>query len=68
VQGLFGLHLGCCFAPNHKGMPVLEDDREPDYLRRQVLTSRNVRGGRLVLPAAPDEDDGDAVVGEVLLA
>jgi fatty acid desaturase len=44
VQGLFGLYLGCCFAPNHKGMPVLEDD----YLRRQVLTSRNVRGGRLV--------------------
>jgi fatty acid desaturase len=29
-------------------MPVLEDDREPDYLRRQVLTSRNVRGSRLV--------------------
>jgi Transposase IS116/IS110/IS902 family/Fatty acid desaturase len=27
---------------------VLEDDREPDYLRRQVLTSRNVRGSRLV--------------------
>jgi fatty acid desaturase len=47
-QGLFGLYLGCCFAPNHKGMPVLEDDREPDYLRRQVLTSRNVRGGRVV--------------------
>jgi fatty acid desaturase len=47
-QGLFGLYLGCCFAPNHKGMPVLEEGREPDYLRRQVLTSRNVRGGRLV--------------------
>jgi fatty acid desaturase len=47
-QGLFGLYLGCCFAPNHKGMPVLEDDGEPDYLRRQVLTSRNVRGSRMV--------------------
>jgi fatty acid desaturase len=47
-QGLFGLYLGCCFAPNHKGMPVLEDDKEPDYLRRQVLTSRNVRGSRMV--------------------
>jgi fatty acid desaturase len=47
-QGLFGLYLGCCFAPNHKGMPMQEDGREPDYLRRQVLTSRNVRGGRLV--------------------
>jgi fatty acid desaturase len=47
-QGLFGLYLGCCFAPNHKGMPVLEEGKEPDYLRRQVLTSRNVRGSRLV--------------------
>ena len=34
--------------PNHKGMPVLEEGKEPDYLRRQVLTSRNVRGSRLV--------------------
>src|SRR5215213_7874645 len=47
-QGLFGLYLGCCFAPNHKGMPILEDGKEPDYLRRQVLTSRNVRGSRVV--------------------
>src|SRR6185437_6884728 len=22
-QGLFGLYLGCSFAPNHKGMPIL---------------------------------------------
>lgn len=47
-QGLFGLYLGCSFAPNHKGMPVLRDGEEPDYLRRQVLTSRNVSGGRWV--------------------
>jgi len=47
-QGLFGLYLGCCFAPNHKGMPMLEEGKEPDYLRRQVLTSRNVRGSRVV--------------------
>jgi fatty acid desaturase len=46
-QGLFGLYLGCSFAPNHKGMPILEADDETDYLRRQVLTARNVRGGRL---------------------
>jgi fatty acid desaturase len=45
-QGLFGLYMGCSFAPNHKGMPVLEEDEKVDYLRRQVLTSRNVRGGR----------------------
>jgi fatty acid desaturase len=47
-QGLFGLYLGCSFAPNHKGMPMLTSDDQTDFLRRQVLTSRNVRGGRLV--------------------
>jgi fatty acid desaturase len=47
-QGLFGLYLGLSFAPNHKGMPVLTEEQERDYLRRQVLTSRNVRGGWLV--------------------
>jgi fatty acid desaturase len=47
-QGLFGLYLGCSFAPNHKGMPILTDADQLDFLRRQVLTSRNVRGSRLV--------------------
>lgn len=47
-QGLFGLYLGCSFAPNHKGMLTLTDEDELDFLRRQVLTSRNVRGGWLI--------------------
>ena len=47
-QGLLGLYLGCAFAPNHKGMPVLSEQDELDFLRRQALTSRNVRGGHLV--------------------
>jgi fatty acid desaturase len=47
-QGLFGLYLGCSFAPNHKGMPTLTDADQLDFLRRQVLTSRNVRGSWLV--------------------
>jgi fatty acid desaturase len=47
-QGLFGLYMGCSFAPNHKGMPVLTAEDELDFLRRQVLTSRNVRGSRMV--------------------
>ena len=46
-QAVFGFYMGCSFAPNHKGMPSLSDEEEKDYLRRQVLTSRNVRGGRL---------------------
>jgi fatty acid desaturase len=45
-QCLFGLYMGCSFAPNHKGMPTLTDETQLDYLRRQVLTSRNIRGGR----------------------
>ncbi|MFI7684832.1 MULTISPECIES: acyl-CoA desaturase [Streptomyces] len=45
-QCLFGVYLGCVFAPNHKGMPTLTGEDRPDFLRRQVLTSRNVRGGR----------------------
>jgi len=47
-QGLFGLYLGCSFAPNHKGMPTLTQADQLDFLRRQVLTSRNVRGSRMV--------------------
>jgi fatty acid desaturase len=46
-QGLFGLYLGSSFAPNHKGMPILDADDQTDFLRRQVITSRNVRGGWL---------------------
>jgi fatty acid desaturase len=47
-QGLFGLYLGCSFAPNHKGMLTLTEADQLDFLRRQVLTSRNVAGSRLV--------------------
>jgi fatty acid desaturase len=47
-QALFGLHLGSVFAPNHKGMEMPDSDGERwGHLRRQVLTSRNVRGGPL---------------------
>ncbi|GAB3509235.1 fatty acid desaturase family protein [Amycolatopsis cihanbeyliensis] len=44
-QCLWGVYMGCSFAPNHKGMPTLPDGHTLDFLRRQVLTSRNVRGG-----------------------
>ncbi|MDT4918064.1 MAG: hypothetical protein QOH89_2764 [Pseudonocardiales bacterium] len=44
-QAVWGVYMGCTFAPNHKGMPMIAPGDEPDYLRRQVLTSRNVRGG-----------------------
>jgi fatty acid desaturase len=45
-QGLLGVYLGCSFAPGHKGMPQLAAGEDLDFLRRQVLTSRNITGGR----------------------
>jgi fatty acid desaturase len=42
---VFGVCLGAAFAPNHKGMPIVPAGSKLDFLRRQVLMSRNVRGG-----------------------
>jgi fatty acid desaturase len=44
-QAIFGVYMGSSFAPNHKGMAVIAPGEQLDFLRRQVLTSRNVRGG-----------------------
>jgi fatty acid desaturase len=44
-QTLLGLYLGMVFAPNHKGMDVLEHDREMSFLERQLITTRNVAPG-----------------------
>lgn len=45
---VFGVYMGGSFAPNHKGMPLIPKDAKVDFLTRQVLTSRNIRGGRFV--------------------
>lgn len=42
-QCLSGLYLGSIFAPNHKGMPVLDRDSDMSFLYRQVVTARNVK-------------------------
>ncbi len=42
-QGLLGFILGSAFAPNHKGMPMLPKGTKMDFLRKQVLTARNIR-------------------------
>jgi fatty acid desaturase len=39
---LTGMYLGSIFAPNHKGMELIERDAPVSFLRRQVLTSRNL--------------------------
>ncbi|QAY58779.1 acyl-CoA desaturase [Microbacterium protaetiae] len=46
--GLFGFYMGVSFAPNHKGMPIVPADVTLDFLRRQVMMSRNIRGTRLL--------------------
>jgi fatty acid desaturase len=38
-----GFYMALVFAPNHKGMPQVDDSSEHDFLRKQVLTARNVR-------------------------
>jgi fatty acid desaturase len=43
-QGTFGLYNSSVFASNHKGMPLLQEGQRMDFLREQVLTSRNVSG------------------------
>lgn len=45
---VFGIYMGASFAPNHKGMPLIPKDADVDFMRRQILTSRNIRGGRLM--------------------
>ncbi|GAB3518822.1 fatty acid desaturase family protein [Arthrobacter monumenti] len=45
---VFGVYMGASFAPNHKGMPVLPHDSKADFLSRQVLTSRNITGGKFI--------------------
>ncbi len=37
-----GVYMGSIFAPNHKGMPVLDKESDIDFLHRQVITARNV--------------------------
>ena len=46
--GLFGFYLGMSFAPNHKGMPLVPKTMKLDFLRRQVLMSRNIRGNHVL--------------------
>jgi fatty acid desaturase len=46
-MAVFGVCLGASFAPAHKGMPIVPPGMKLDFLRRQVLVSRNVRGNPL---------------------
>lgn len=45
---VFGVYMGASFAPNHKGMAIVPAESRLDFLSKQVLTSRNISGGRWV--------------------
>jgi fatty acid desaturase len=45
-QAVFLLYLGISFAPNHKAMPIIESATAAGFARRQVVTARNITGGR----------------------
>jgi len=45
-QAVFSLYLGISFAPNHKGMPIIDTATATSFARRQVVTARNITGGR----------------------
>ena len=42
---VFGVYMGASFAPNHKGMPIIDPDAKLDFFTKQVRTSRNISGG-----------------------
>lgn len=42
-----GLYMSAIFAPNHKGMPIVKKEDKLTFLRQQVMTSRDVKGGLL---------------------
>lgn len=42
---VFGVYMGASFAPNHKGMPIVDHSARLDFFTKQVRMSRNIRGG-----------------------
>ena len=42
---VFGLYMGASFAPNHVGMTIFPAGSRVDFLSKQVLSSRNIKGG-----------------------
>lgn len=44
-MAIFGVYMGASFAPNHKGMPIIDKRAKLDFFSKQVRTSRNISGG-----------------------
>lgn len=47
-QLLLGLYSGLLFAPNHKGMPIVDTKNRLDFLHEQVLTARNIKSNAII--------------------
>lgn len=48
VSAILGLYFGFSFIPNHIGMPVLTGEENLSYLEEQVITSRDIKGGKFL--------------------
>ena len=46
-QGLYGVCMAAVFAHNHIGMPLMPDESGLNFLRREVVTARNLESTRL---------------------
>lgn len=44
IYPLAGFYLYNLFAPNHKGMPIIEKDTKISFLEKQIVTSRTMPG------------------------
>ena len=42
VPATVGFYIASVFAPNHKGMPVLDRNARLSFLEHQIITSRNI--------------------------
>ncbi|MHB8438662.1 MAG: fatty acid desaturase family protein [Acidimicrobiales bacterium] len=47
-EAVFSMYLGCSFAPNHKGMPIIDAGSDMSFAQRQVISARNLTGGRWI--------------------
>jgi fatty acid desaturase len=48
IYMLIGFYMGMAFTPNHVGMKTFDDAESTSYFTQQVLSSRNIKGGKLL--------------------
>ncbi len=43
-----GFYFGFAFIPNHLGLPTIKEGNNLSFLEKQVITSRDIRGGKIL--------------------